>query len=80
MSSCTKDCQHEIAPLFGKKGAEIVKVIDTPGFMDSVGSDDGTIAAIMTILGEIQDKGFCIGLFCFAATETRCDRSVKEAL
>jgi len=37
--------------------------------MDSTGDDGGTLEAIYEMLTNIGDKGFHVGLFCFAATE-----------
>jgi GTP1/Obg family GTP-binding protein len=59
-----KDCT-----LFGIDGGTPAKVIDTPGFMDSSGTDNNTLEAILDMLENIKDKGFHIGLFCFSATE-----------
>ncbi len=54
----------------------MVKVIDTPGFLDTTGSDFKTLEAIMTLLEEIKDKGFHLALFCFQATNMRCDKGI----
>jgi len=58
----------------------MAKIIDTPGFMDSSGTDNNTLEAIMSMLDSIKDNGFHIGLFCFSATETRCDGGILQAL
>lgn len=48
--------------------------------MDSSGSDYDTLTGIITILDEIREEGFHLGLFCFPATETRCDARMQDSL
>lgn len=53
-----------------------LKVIDTPGFMDSSGNDKNTIERIMSMLENLRDDGFHIGLLCISATDDTIDSGV----
>lgn len=48
--------------------------------MDSSGNDYDTLNGIITILEEIKEEGFHLGLFCFPATELRCDARMQDSL
>lgn len=50
MKSQTKECQIAEGYLFGDKSKTKVKIIDTPGFMDSSGDDDNTFFSIYDML------------------------------
>ena len=76
MESCTKQCQLGTGHLFGNPKNPLIKVIDTPGFMDSSGSDGDTLVGIMALLEQIKEEGFHLGLFCFPATQNRCDKGI----
>jgi predicted GTPase len=80
LDSCTKNCKIVENHLFGNPNFPKVKIIDTPGFMDSTGQDNNTVDAIMEMLETVSEEGIHLGIFCFAATETRCDGGIVQAL
>jgi len=46
LSSCTKEWSSIEGNLFGKQNLPRIKIIDTPGFMDSTGDDTNTLESI----------------------------------
>ncbi|KAM3127582.1 hypothetical protein pb186bvf_020287 [Paramecium bursaria] len=80
LKSETKICQSFQCKLFGNPSLPTIQICDTPGFMDSSGSDCGTIETIFDLLDSIQDNGIQIILFCLSATEVKCDKSVLDTL
>lgn len=71
--------QTEIGNLFGEDKFN-VKVIDTPGFMDSSGSDATIVYMIMDLLLELSEDGMTYILFCYSANELRLDGGIHTAL
>lgn len=79
LNSCTQEGKLVKGYLFGENRIP-VKIVDTPGFMDSCGDDRKTINAIYKMLTQIKDDGVHIGLYVYSATGIRCDGGETQAL
>lgn len=82
LSSETKGVRGVSGYLFGDRDLGIkIKVVDTPGFMDTSGTDQNVVMSIMELLlEELSDNGITYILFCYSATDMRLDGSIQDAL